>query len=230
MKWLLLLIISPVLFAAENKGVLVTGSCQIKVVPDRASVSFTAENQKESQKEAVKLTNNQMNDLKEKIQKLKLGDVEFKTTNYNVFPVREYEKNHYVDKGTKASMTMEITTSDISRLGEAMVEASHAGIQNVGTMVTFLSLEKSQSEYLKCLDIASNDARKKAEQLAKKLDFNIGKVLNVIESPVSNEPTPQPFRARMFEKAASMDSIQAAPVEAGTQNFSTNIQVTFEIK
>ena len=230
MKWLLVLLISPVLFAAENNGVMVQGSCQIKVVPDRASVSFTAENQKKSQSEAVKVTNAQMTELKEKIQKLKLADIEFKTTNYNVYPVREYEKDHYVDKGTKVTMTLEITTSDISRLGEAMVEASHAGIQNVGTMMTFLSLEKSQSEYLKCLDIASHDARKKAEQLAKKLDFNVGKVLNVIESPVAMQPSPVPQRGAMFAKSAMMDSIEAAPVEAGTQNFSTNIQVTFEIK
>lgn len=230
MKWLLVLIFSPLLHAAENNGVLVQGSCEIKVVPDRGSVSFTSENQSKTQAAAVKLTNTQMNNLKEKIQKLKLADIELKTTNYNVYPVREYEKDHYVDKGTKASMTLEITTSEISRLGEAMGAASQAGIQNVGTMVTFLSLEKSQSEYLKCLDIASHDARKKAEQLAKKLDFSIGKVLSVIESPVTNQPTPQPHRGAMFAKSAMMDSVQAAPVEAGTQNFSTNIQVTFEIK
>lgn len=228
MKWLLLLLISPVLLAADNRGVLVSGSCQIKVVPDRGSVTFTAENQKKDQKEAVKLTHNQMNHLKEKIQKLKLADIEFKTTHYSVDPIREYEKNHYVNKGTKASMTLEITTSEISRLGETMVEASLAGIQNVTAMVTFLSLEKAQSEYLKCLDIASQDARKKAEQLAKKLDFSLGKVLNVVEAPVTTDHSPQPLRAQMFEKSSM--TMDAAPVDAGTQNFSTNIQVTFEIK
>jgi uncharacterized protein YggE len=227
MKWLLLLILSPVLFAGETEGVQVQGSCQMKVIPDRGTVSFTTENQTKDQQEAVKKTNSQMNDLKEKIQKLKLTDIEFKTTNYSVYPVREYEKDHYVDKGTKASMTLEVTTSEIPRLGEAMVEASKAGIQNVGSMVTFLSLEKSQAEYLKCLDIASNDARKKADQLAKKLGFKIGDVLNVIETPA---PQSNHFPERaMFAKGAMMD---AAPVsiEAGSQIFSTNILVTFDIQ
>ena len=227
MKWLLLLIISPVLFASETEGVQVQGSCQMKVIPDRGTVSFTTENQTKDQQEAVKKTNSQMNDLKEKIQKLKLADIEFKTTNYSVYPVREYEKDHYVDKGTKASMTLEVTTSEIPRLGEAMVEASKAGIQNVGSMVTFLSLEKSQAEYLKCLDVASNDARKKAEQLAKKLGFKVGNVLNVIESPA---PQANHFPERaMFAKGAMMD---AAPVsiDAGSQIFSTNILVTFDIQ
>ena len=97
-------------------------------------------------------------------------------------------------------------------------------------MCTFLSLEKSQAEYLKCLDIASNDARKKAEQLAKKLGFSVGDVQNVIESPMpQQQPTPYPERA-MFAKGASMDSAPVVSVEAGTQNFSTTIQVTFNIK
>jgi uncharacterized protein YggE len=228
MKWLLVLLFSPVLFAADLQGVQVQGSCDIKVVPDRGSVSFTTENQSMDQQEAVKKTNAQMNDLKEKIQKLKLEGIEFKTTNYYVHPVREYEKDHYVDKGTKVSMTMEITTSEISRLGSAMLEASKARIQNVGQMVTFLSLEKSQSEYLKCLDIAANDARKKAEQLAKKLGFKVGDVKNLVESPTqSNAPIPIYAKSMMTN---SLRGAEAAPVEAGTQNFSTNIQVTFEIK
>jgi len=228
MIWSLLFILSSFAMAAKDDGLKVQGSCNIKVVPDRGTVSFTSENQHKEQHEAVKKTNAQVNLLKEKIQKLKLSEAEIKTTNYAVYPVREYEKDHYVDKGIKVSMTLEVTTSEIPRLGEAMVEASKAGIQNVGSMVTFLSLEKSQAEYLKCLTVASNDARKKADQLAKELDFKVGKVLNVVESPAASAPSHYPERAFMA-KSAMMDAAPVA-IEPGTQNFSTNILVTFEIK
>lgn len=225
----LLLLLSSVSFASELKGVQVQGSCKIQVTPDRGTISFTAENQSRNQQEAVKKTNHQINELKEKIQKLKLNHLEFKTANYSVFPVREYEKDRYIDKGIKASMTLEVTTSDIPRLGEAMVEASKVGLQNVGSLVTFLSLEKSQAEYLKCLDIASLDAKKKADQLARKLGFSVGEVLNIVESPMISAPQPYPERAFMNK---SMLAADAAPVEIspGTQNYSTTIQVTFDIK
>ena len=36
-----------------------------------------------------------------------------------------------VDKGIRASMTLEVTTSDIARLGESMVEASKVGLEKV---------------------------------------------------------------------------------------------------
>lgn len=230
MKFFFFLAFLPTtLLATEVQGVQVQGSCNLQVIPDRGTVSFTAENQLKDQKEAVAKTNEQMNNFKQKITALKLKDLEMKTTNYTVFPVREYERERYVDKGTKASMTIDITTSEISRLGEAMVEASKAGIQNVGSLLTFLSLEKSRSEYLKCLDLASEDARKKAEQLGKKLDFKVGEVLNLIENPTVLRPEPTPWPEKAMMKGTMAD---AAPVQidAGTQNFSTTIQVTFDIK
>lgn len=229
MKWFFLLLLSPVAFSAEQ-GIQVQGTCEMKVSPDRGSVSFTAEYQSKDQQEAVKKTNKQMSELKEELTSLKLKDAELKTTNYNVGPIKEWEKDKMVDKGIRASMTIEISTSEISRLGEAMVKASKVGIQNVGSMMTFLSVEKSQSEYLKCLDVASGDAKKKAEQLADKLGFKVGAVINIIESPsLSRQPTPYPERAMMMKSmgGASADTVS---IEPGTQNFSTNIQVTFQIK
>jgi uncharacterized protein YggE len=230
MKWFYLALLVPTLALAteQHEGVQVTGSCDIKVVPDRGSVSFTAENQSKQQTEAVAKTNNQMNDLKTKITALKLAGVEFKTTNYQVTPIREWEKEKMVDKGIRASMTLEVTTSDIERLGESLVEASKAGLTNIGSMNLYLSIEKSQAEYLKCLDVASKDARKKAEQLANKLGFKVGDVMSVIESSAAM-PGPTPYPERTMMKSAMRD---AAPVsvDAGSQNFSTTIQVTFKIK
>jgi len=229
MKWLFLLLLSPLCYSAEqHSGIQVNGSCEVKVVPDRGSVSFTTENQSKSQEAAVNKTNAQMNDLKVRIERLKLANLELKTTNYTVFPVREWEKEKYVDKGTKSQMTLEVSTSEIGRLSETMLEASKAGIQNVGSMMTFLSLEKSQAEYLKCLDVASEDARKKAQALGRKLGFKIGEVRSIIEAPKPVE-TPRPYEMAAMSKSMS-DSAAPAPVEAGTQTFSTNIQVTFEIK
>jgi uncharacterized protein YggE len=230
MKFFLLLVLSFPVLADEIRGIQVQGSCDIKVTPDRGSVSFTAEHQTKDQKDAVKKTNQQMNDLKERLNKLKLENVEFKTTNYMVTPVRDWEKDRYVDKGFKASMTIDLTTSDISRLGEAMVEGSKAGVQNVGSMTTFLSQEKTRNEYLKCLEVASEDARKKADQLARKLGFKVGDVINIIESPIMQQRPPQPFFEAQMIKSKSMADATPVSLDAGTQNFSTTLQVVFAIR
>lgn len=226
MKLLLILVLSFSSLAsmAEIPQIQVQGNCEIKVTPDRGSIVFTAENQFKDQKTAVKKTNDQINSLKEEIKKLGLKDLELKNTNYAVYPVRDYEKERYVDKGIRASLGLEVTTSEITRIGDAMMKASQMGIQNVGSLITFLSLEKSQQEYLKCLDIAADDAKGKARQLAKKLGFKIGDVILLNEVPNMPRPIPE-------HRVAMKSMMDSAPqIEAGTQNYSTNIQITFSIK
>ena len=226
---LLILFILLSFNAFADDGIEVQGKCEIKVVPDLGSLHFTVENLAKDQKQAVKLTTEQVNKLKADLESLKLAKYEIKTTHYNVVQVREYENNKYVTKGMKASMGLEIETSDIPRLGEAMALASKNNITNIGSLVTSLSLDKSQKEYLKCLEIASQDASVKAHALAKKLNFKVGKVLKLIESPNTVE-RPRPFP--MLKSSMAMNDSASADmgVEAGTHTFSTNILVTFEIK
>jgi uncharacterized protein YggE len=221
---LLALIFSATSYADDAPQIQVQGRCEIKVTPDRGKIVFTAENQSRDQKEAVKKTTLQINQLKTESEKLKLENLELKNTNYSVFPVREYEKEKVVDKGFRAQLSLEVVTSEINKIGEAMAAASKAGITNVGSLESFLSHEKSKEEYSKCLDIAADDARSKAEKLAKKLGFKIGNVVNLIESQERQAPV---FPERTMMKAMDSGSTQ---VEAGTQNFVTNIQVTFAIR
>ena len=229
MKFLLSIsfLLSASVALAKAPQVTVQGNCEIKVTPDRGTVTFTAENQSKDQSVAVNKTTAQINTLKEAIQKLNLKEVELKNTNYSVFPVREWEKEKMVEKGIRASLSLEVTTSDISRLGEAMMEASKAKITNVGTLNTFLSLEKSRDEYLKCLDVAAQDAKNKANQLAKKLGFKVGDVIDLNEIPNVQAPVPM---GRAMLKTMSLDEAAPTQVEAGTQTFATQLQVTFSIK
>jgi uncharacterized protein len=228
--FLFIFLINSIAMAVESKEILVQGNCDIKIVPDRGIVNFTAENQSRDQQEAIKKTNQQMAQLKDRIAKLKLPDPEVKNTSYTVQPVREYENNRYVDKGTKVSLSLEVTTSDITRLGEAMVEASKVGIQNVGSLHTFMSIKQRQQEYLRCLDLAADDAKEKAAQLARKFKITLGSVSRIIESPIINQPGPYPEKSMMMMKSSSSMDIAAANIEPGTQNFSTSIQVAFTIK
>lgn len=226
--FLSLVLVTPAFGAMDVPQIQVQGNCDMKVIPDRGMITFMSEHQSRDQKEAVKKTNDQINKLKEAIKDLKLEDLELKNSGYGVYPVREWEKDRVVEKGYRAALTLEVITSDISRIGEAMMKASQAGITNVGQLQTFLSLEKSQKEYLKCLDVAADDARSKANQLGKKLGFKIGDVISLNEVPNIQKPV-YPLERSMMKSMAEADSAPTQ-IEAGTQQYSTNIQVTFRIK
>ena len=223
--------LTTLVHAQEKNTVQVQGSCDIKVIPDRGTVTFTAENQNKDQTIAVNLTNKQINQLKDKVLGHKFKDLELKTTNYQVYPVREYEKDKLVEKGMRASLTLEITTSEISKLGELMVDASKIGIRQVGDLTTFLSLEKNREEYSKCLEVAAENARHKAERLAKKLGFKIGDVVSVLEIPNSpNPPIPMTLHRPMMKGGPQAMDMAASSLEVGQQIFSTTLQVSFGIQ
>ena len=227
-KYLLIALITSTSWASDPSSVVVQGSCNIKVTPDRGTITFTAENQSKNQQEAVKKTNDQINILKKQISDLKLEGLDLKNSNYSVYPVREYEKERYIDRGTKVSLTLEVTTSEIGRIGETMILATKNNIQLVGQLSTFLSPEKSQAEYLNCLDIAAIDAKNKAQQIGRKLGFKIGDVLHVNESPSIPQPYFRGAQALAFSDAGG--AIEKTTIEAGQQQFSTTLQVTFSIK
>lgn len=228
MKFFALLFLISSSVMASSSFVNVTGRCQIKVIPDQASLSFTAESLEKDQQKAVAKMTAQMNSLTEKMKALKLKDTILETSGYNVYEQRDWENNKMISKGYRASLTLTVTSSDITRMGEAISEGSKVGITNVGNLRTFLSLEKEQAEYLKCLDIAAADARAKAEQLTRKLKAKLGDVLEIFERAQSSRPAPVYERAMMSLKSNS----DAAPVsvEAGEQVLSTQIEVKFSLK
>ena len=63
--FLALVLLSANTYAMEVPQIQVQGNCEIKVVPDRGTITFTSENQSKDQKEAVKKTNDQINKLKD---------------------------------------------------------------------------------------------------------------------------------------------------------------------
>lgn len=219
----LCLLIGIVSFSAWSNEVKVIGNCSIKVTPDQASVVFTAENQSKDQKSAALKTNSQMNSLKEKIKSLNLEDVVLKNTNYQVQPIREYEKDRLIDKGTRVALSLEVTTSSITRLNEAMDLAIKEGIQNVSSLRMFLSQKKNQAEYSRCLEIASEEANSKAKLLAKKFNQSLGEAVKIQETGAS---APGP----VFHERAMMKSADSSPLETGEQDFQASVEVTFELK
>jgi uncharacterized protein YggE len=233
MKLALLLFFTAAAAVAQTTGappvpqITVQGNCDLRVIPDRGRVTFSAEHQTKDQKDAVARTNKQITELREEIAKLKLADLELKSTAYAVYPVREWEKDKLVSKGYRATLALEIVTSEIGRLGEAMQKASAVGVTNVGDLQTFLSLEKSREEYLRCLDVAAEDARGKANQLAKKLGFRIGDVVYLNEVPNLIKPVYENVQMKAMAEAATAPP---APIDPGTQQYSTNLQVTFSIQ
>ena len=93
-----------------------------------------------------------------------------------------------------------------------------------------VDLQKSQAEYLNCLDVASVDAQKKAERLAKKLGAKLGEVEEIVESQPQIQ-SPGPILMMEAAMAKSTEARDSAPeIDVADQTYSTSLRVKFILK
>ena len=96
-----------------------------------------------------------------------------------------------------------------------------------------MSDEKQLQEEVACLGDAAKNAKVKAEKLASALGAKIGGVMQMNETGKSLPHWPRPMMnmSKMNTRMMAMDSAESAPsVEAGQQNLSLSVLVTFELK
>ena len=117
-----------------------------------------------------------------------------------------------------AASNVVTATVDVARAGAVIDAAVDAGANQVSGPA--MSAADQGTLYRQALKAAMTDARLRAETLAAAAGRSLGKVTSVVES---GGATPVP----LYEKAAVSDG--ATPIEAGTQETTASIAVTFSL-
>lgn len=213
-----------------DRLVSVSGECSLQVIPDRGSITVTIDHLNKDVKVSTQKTGEVYSKFKKEIEALNLKGMELKTTEYQVYEQKEWEKNAQISKGFRARMGLNISTEEIARLGDIMSAASKQGITDVANLNTYVSDSKSKSLETSCLKEAALDARKKADALASALNAKVKEVVTITTADV-NLPSPRPYEARMMHKSMAMadDAGGSPPVEAGKEKYTLKINATFRI-
>lgn len=227
----MILLLSIFLASAEAapRLVRVQGECELKVSPDRGRLELRMDHTAPSAQKALEVVNSKIEEARKEIKALKLADLELSTTTLSNTPHREWENNKSVLKGQRASLGLEVVTSEIARLGEVFAVASKLGLNNTQGFQSYLSVDKRQKEYLRCLDIAAQDALKKAQKLAASLNAKVGAVESIDEAP-QNRSFPAVAMYAMEADAVMAKGAAAPTVDVAEQSFRTTLQVSFQLQ
>ncbi|MCO4753152.1 MAG: SIMPL domain-containing protein [Bacteriovoracaceae bacterium] len=228
MKFLLSLLIFSLscAFAEEQEhGIKVIGECKQRVQPDRLAISFVVETLKDSVDASTAQANKKYNTLLENLKALKLKNAEFDTFEYSSAPYKVYENRKNVFKGYKTRIGLKVSTSEMDKAGEIFQVGSIIGQEFIQGPNPYVSDNLAKKTYEKCLVIASNDAKDKAQVLAKSLDVVLGKAFNVKES-VSNRPT---YKSNSIMNMAESVSSAPAKIEFGKSDIELKLEVYFTI-
>jgi len=164
---------------AEASTIDTSGTAEASVMPDKVYIFLGAETQSstaaDSQSEnaviidAIKSSLSEMN-------------VKIETSSYYVSAVYSYRGDTPEVIGYKTIHILKITSTDVENAGKIIDAASEAGANTVSNIQFALSDEKEKETRQNLLSNAVDDARQKADIIAKAAGVSIKKPMHISES------------------------------------------------
>lgn len=237
MKKLLLTLLSFIAISgsalAEERQISVQGNWSKSAADDRAAITFTVSLTDKDVAKVERETHRTYSQLLKAIEVLKFKDQKLESTQYSLNPEYSWDKGKKIYLGHKASIGLNLTTSEIKRIGEAIVAAKRVGVDEIGSLTTYLSEEAREKLYLQGLELAMKDAAHKADLLLKAANAKRGKIISIVEAkntmPSFPMPRPMMAMAKSF-RAMEADQAPAPEVQAGESSVSVIIAAIYAIE
>lgn len=205
---------------STTRTVQVTGMGKVQVVPDTGVIQLGVQTEGKTAQAALSQNSTEMQAIMDALEKAKVPSDNIQTQTVSLSP--RYETNNDTNSrtlvGFTASNIVEVRTTDLSSLGTLLDQAVTAGANTIEN----ISFEVTNSEKLndQARQAAVENARHKAEQLAKLTDATLGPVLKIQE--MSSSPTP-------IVQQVAAPAAAAVPISPGSQNISVEVQVTWTL-
>jgi hypothetical protein len=206
-------------------AIQVTGTSRVSVVPDRVSFTVGVATTHAAVAEAVEQNNARTRAVIEALVAAGVERTSVRTANLSVQPHYEHREGrtpsivgYSVSNGVSASVDR---TGDVGKLLQAAI---NAGANEVTQLVFTASKPGKVRE--EGLVAAFEDARAKAEALARAAGRRLGRALSIVEG-VGQIPRPPVYAARAALMAE--DAVSEIPTEPGMQELTLTVTVVFEL-
>lgn len=223
----LLLLVLPVFFfcrliyaaEAEYKVISVNGQGVVASTPSVLDFSVFVEERGESASKInaqVNFKSKQIIDLLTDSE-IQLKDIQ--SMQINLYPWYERDRNSQIQKGFVLSRLIKVTLRDFDNYTAILDGLTKIGAQRIDGFQ--YRTESTEVIYLKALELALDDARKRANKISKSLGVKIGKVVSVMEQSGYN-PVPE----QMMMSSRSANSSSFLP---GKMNTTASVSVKYSI-
>lgn len=204
----------------------VSGIAKMSVKPDIARMSVGVISTGRTVAETQKQNTEKMNAITSAVKAFGVKDEDIQTSNYSISPQYDWTEGRQTLRGYQVSQQLSIKIRDLEKIGDILAKAGDLG----SNQVSGVSFEVDDTTALQkqARDQAIEDAKDKAQVLAKSLGMQLGKVISFSED-YGSYPTPvyNSYSKVMMDES----SAGAAPeVQSGSLDISKSVSITFEIK
>jgi uncharacterized protein len=204
--------------SAPSEGITVNGVGTVKAVPDEAQTSFGVQTEAATSQEALAGNSTQMERVLAALRAAGIAEKDIQTQDVSVWP--RYDTTGEEAEGYTARNSVTVTIHELDKAGAVIDAATRAGANEVsGPMLSSSGRERLEA---KALEAAVDNARKKAEALAKAAGVGLGRVTAMVEGGGSPGPV-------MLE-AARASADKAVPIQPGQEEVQATVTITFSIE
>lgn len=198
------------------------GTGKVTAAPDLAIMTFGATAESENAKTALSQASKTAASITAALKKSGIAEEDIQTQNVSVYPQYETKGDKPDITGYTANISVTAKVRDIGKLGDIIAAASDAGADTIGGP-TF-TLDDGSPVRDDAIAKAVENARSRAEAMAKAADKSVGDVLSMSSAAV-NVPVP------LYGAEVARDAAKASvPIEPGTLDITADVTVVFELK
>ena len=215
----------------NTKTVTGNGEATIEVIPDFVTIYFNAETKADTADKAKDENAEIVDELITNLVKQGFERKDIQTQNFNIYPDYKWVNNQRVENGYRAthSIKLQMPTEESDEIGSAI----DAGV-DAGATISYINFELSQDSQnrykAQAIESAAQDARIKAEALARGLGKELGSLVSVSDSNFGYSPW------RIYEIAedsttGAEEAKQATTdIQPGEQEISARVTAVFKFK
>lgn len=205
--------------AGAADTVSVNGSAVVTRKPDIAVVTFGTVSQAADASAARDANSKLMAGVMQAVKAAGVDDKDIKTTSFSMSPV--YDADGKKITAYQVNNSIQVKVRKLDRLGALLDAATAAGANYANGL--YFDVEDSEAAYNQALAKAVENARQRAETLAKSAGRTLGAVISAGESGGYN-----PYPIYFGRETMAADG--GVPVSGGTLDVSAAVSVTFELR
>ena len=232
-KYILSVILVVILIAltgcqqGEGNTINVAGNSELTVKPDKAEVwagiSVVELSAEDAQEEANKVINAIIDSLRYK----GISEDDIETERLSLYEERTWtEKEGSKVIGWRATQTLKVKTTDLSKVGEIVDVAVTNGANQINNIQFELSDAKDKEYRKQAISEATQNAKEKAETIAESLGVKLGGIKTVSEANYYARP----YVYAMEAKAGAVAVEEAAAVLPSDVTVTANINIVYHVK
>ena len=209
----------------QAKTLSLSGSGSASATADEAVVTLGAQTEDMNAGEAIGANADIMDAVISAIKAQGFTDDDVKTVSYSVYPMYDWTEGGQVFRGYTVSNIVQVTISDLDKVGAVIDAAAGAGANRVDGVAFQLSDAKMEELKLNAYVAAIEDAEAKAEVITETLGISITGVQSVSES--SYVPS------RMYTDAvaeSAKGSYAPTPIMEGSLTVTVSIHIVYIIE